>query len=136
MALALLGLMAGGAASLAQAAARLSREAERLDQALMIGETLLARLSLVSFTRLPEFFGASSSAGAARLDTDDSSAPAEWSALAAGLPAPRVTATLQGLTTGGGGCSFGRALALRVRVRVEWSEAERRRRVELTDVRF
>lgn len=136
VALALLGFVAVGAASLGHGAARLTREAGRLDEALMIAETLLARTSGVSFARLPEFFAASPDAVDATLDTGDDSAPADWIELAQGLPEARITAILQGVAAGGGAARLDAGVALRVRVRVAWTETGRRREVELTDVRF
>jgi hypothetical protein len=136
VALALLGLTAAGGASLVHAAAQVHRQAERLDLGLLVGETILARMAVLSFTRLPEFFSAPADASFAQLDTADGSAPRDWSKLLADLPTGRITATLQGLTVHGDAAQFDGALALRLRVRASWSEKESRRYVELTDVRF
>jgi hypothetical protein len=136
VALALLGLAAAGGATLVHAAAQVHRQAERLDQGLMVAETILARLAGVSFARLPEVFAAPADASLAQIDTAGAGAPADWFSLLADLPAGRVTATLQGLTSRGDAAPFDAAIALRVRIRTSWAEDTRRRSVELTDVRF
>ncbi len=135
-ALALVGLIVAGGASMVHVAAQLSARNASFDAGLDACRGLQARLEGVSFARLPELFGAPPSARAAVLDTADGSAPAEWAELAARLPAGSLRATLEGVGAGGGAAPFDAAVALRVTARAAWDDGPRTRTVELVHVRF
>lgn len=134
-AFALLGLLAVGTLSLLHGAVHISRQAARLDHARGAVESVAARLDLVSWERLPEYFGAGSSEEDAVLDTGDATAPGGWPALVEGLPEGRVLARLEGVGAGGAGAAFAGAMALRLRVEVSYREGSRWRRVSLVWVR-
>jgi len=135
-ALVLLALVATGAGSLAQRAARIAEEAARLDAAREAGEALLARLAAVSWYRLPELFGGNENTETARVATGGAGAPADWEPLAERLPHGRIEARLTGLARDGRRSRFSCAIALRLEIRIAYDEHGGRRSVTLVATRF
>ena len=136
-AMALLTFAAVATASLVHGAMHQARHAERLDRARAACETILARLSQVSWHALPERFGGTPGDELAILGTAFGTAPADWPPLLTPLPEGQATARLEGLGPGGAGAPFASAVALRIRVEVSYRQGNgARRAARLTAVRF
>ncbi len=114
--LALLGLLATGALTLAHGAVRLHVETRRTERAAEAAESVMRELDTVSWHRLPVVLGAPGSAARHQLDAGDSGAPARWQALRRGLGPGTLLVSVEGLGPGGAPARLDEALVLRVEV--------------------
>ena len=137
-ALALLSLIALGAAQLLALSRTRLDEARHLQDATALAARVLDELSLVGWHGLPARFGVEASRSEAQLDSSRGELPADWQEALdeIRLPGSRLVVSLEGLGQGGTRRSYEQSVGLRLEALVEWDTRASRRRVRLVSARF